>query len=193
MTAFRCPYCRQSLGAEPVPRCPHCDKSIVIAGRLRKTTFRERQRLREKLARNAARQRRAVFTPELRGGRNPAVIGAVILGLVIIGSLVIGRAGRKTPAVAPVALEGRAARELYALHTALARFHTDTGRYPTTAEGLSALVRNPGIPGWGGHYVNVIKPDPWHTPYRYALTPEGPDLRSAGPDRQLFTSEDLLP
>jgi hypothetical protein len=38
-------------------------------------------------------------------------------------------------------------------------FRADVGRYPTTREGLRALVRNPGVPGYGGpEGVSYLKP-----------------------------------
>jgi hypothetical protein len=45
-------------------------------------------------------------------------------------------------------------KELFA--QALDQFRLDTGRYPTTSEGLNALVSNPGIPGWDGPYLKSI-------------------------------------
>ncbi len=52
---------------------------------------------------------------------------------------------------------------------ALDQFRLDTGRYPTTSEGLEALIRNPGVEGWDGPYLrkNVIPKDPWGRPYHY--------------------------
>lgn len=35
---------------------------------------------------------------------------------------------------------------------ALRVFHIDCGRFPTEAEGLAALLSDPGIPGWQGPY-----------------------------------------
>jgi len=196
MPQLRCPYCNKTFTQDPAPaHCPHCAKAFVVPARLRKTSFRERQRMRDKIARDADRQRRQSFAPEdLRLGRRPAVLGGIVLFLLLLGGLLVGRLNRIT---APrenqrFEREDRAGRELYALRAALERFHRDTGRYPSSKEGLRALVLDPGIPGWNGNYVNVVKPDPWRTPYRYALTPDGPDLRSCGPDRQPFTEDDLL-
>jgi len=123
------------------------------------------------------------------------VLGGILLFLLLIGGLLVGRAKRMSPpGEAPrLTREARAARELYALRVALERFRDDTGRYPGDEEGLKALVVNPGVPGWNGNYVNVVRPDPWRTPYHYALTPDGPVLRSCGPDRQSLTEDDLLP
>ena len=56
------------------------------------------------------------------------------------------------------------------LEGALQLFRYDTGRYPTTAEGLGVLVRNPSnIQGWRGPYfsdTNVLT-DPWGRAYFY--------------------------
>ncbi|HZP41447.1 MAG TPA: type II secretion system major pseudopilin GspG [Candidatus Binatia bacterium] len=51
---------------------------------------------------------------------------------------------------------------------ALDAFHADVGRYPTTGEGLQALVqRLQGVDGWDRPYVESIPLDPWHHPYAY--------------------------
>ena len=72
--------------------------------------------------------------------------------------------------------------------SALALFKTDTGRFPTTSEGLNALVSDPGVKGWhkGGYLEQgKVPPDPWDNPYIY-LCPgrEGRDydLASYGKD-----------
>ncbi|MFQ6299241.1 type II secretion system protein GspG, partial [Escherichia coli] len=54
--------------------------------------------------------------------------------------------------------------------SALDLFQLDTGRYPTTAEGLTALVqRTSGAPNWNGPYLKggVVPNDPWSHPYIY--------------------------
>ncbi len=49
-------------------------------------------------------------------------------------------------------------------------FKLGVGRYPTTEEGLDALVKRPGsVNGWTGPYLKGGVPsDPWGHPYRYA-------------------------
>lgn len=196
MTTFRCPYCKQSLGAEPLGRCPHCGKDMVVPGHLRKTTFKERQRMRDKLAREAARQRRAVGSSDFRPGRNPAILGLMILVMVILGGLLVSRLNVSRKLARRPSRELRADKELYALRIALERFRLDTGRYPVPDdEELKALVQNPGVTNWGGHYVNLVKPDPWRTPYHYDLTTTNGAtnvvLFSYGPDRRPHTADDL--
>ncbi len=53
--------------------------------------------------------------------------------------------------------------------TALDAFRLDTGKYPTTDEGLKVLWQNPGnIKGWNGLYLpKPVKADPWGNPYIY--------------------------
>lgn len=193
MPNLRCPYCRKTFGPEPATHCPHCGRVSVVPAAMRKTTFRERQRMREKIARDAEHRRRQIISADPRFGRSPAMLWLAIVTLVVLGALLVGRANRITPAEGQwISREARATRELEVLRIALERFHEDTGRYPTGAEGLKALVLNPGVPGWDRNYVNVIKPDPWRTPYRYTLTPEGPQVRSSGPDRKPSTVDDIM-
>jgi general secretion pathway protein G len=56
------------------------------------------------------------------------------------------------------------------LESALQLFAFDVGRYPTNAEGLQALVSNPGnVESWKGPYVKsgTLPMDPWDKPYIY--------------------------
>lgn len=54
------------------------------------------------------------------------------------------------------------------LGQALDQFRMETGRYPTTQEGLNALQVNPGVNGWDGPYLKKgIPNDPWGRPYHY--------------------------
>jgi general secretion pathway protein G len=55
------------------------------------------------------------------------------------------------------------------LEGALQLFALDTLRYPTTAEGLNALMRDPGnVRGWKGPYLRKSLPrDPWGRAFVY--------------------------
>ncbi len=57
------------------------------------------------------------------------------------------------------------------LSTALDSFRLDTGRYPTTEEGLAILwARNSDIKGWNGSYMpKAVLGDAWNNPYYYTL------------------------
>ncbi len=59
--------------------------------------------------------------------------------------------------------------QIDALDKALDQFRLDLGRYPTTEEGLQALVAAPNSePNWSGPYLKKGVPvDPWGKPYVY--------------------------
>ena len=59
--------------------------------------------------------------------------------------------------------------QIRSLQSALGLFKTDTGQFPTTIQGLEALIANPGIRGWRNSYIEGIKVplDPWGNPYVY--------------------------
>ncbi len=66
-------------------------------------------------------------------------------------------------------------------------FYLEVGRYPTTEEGLDALVSEPaGAPNWNGPYLkkNDIPSDPWGLAYHYRNPGENGDfdLYSLGRD-----------
>jgi len=72
------------------------------------------------------------------------------------------------------------------LGTALDTYRLDTGRYPSTQEGLEALRQKPGgLERWDGPYLKKAVPlDPWGKPYIYQSPGQnGPyDLVSYGAD-----------
>lgn len=61
-----------------------------------------------------------------------------------------------------------ARQDIGALMQALKLYRLDNGRYPTTEQGLEALVGNaaPGQPK-GRSYMDRLPNDPWNTPYQY--------------------------
>ena len=77
--------------------------------------------------------------------------------------------------------------QLQSFSTALDLFNLDTGRYPSTAEGLAALVRRaPGSSVWNGPYLRggAVPSDPWNNPYIYRAPGErgAYDIVSYGSD-----------
>lgn len=63
----------------------------------------------------------------------------------------------------------------------LKNYHSDTGEFPTEAQGLRALRINPGVHGWKGPYLaRDVPQDPWGEPYQYHLTSDGPWIFSVG-------------
>jgi general secretion pathway protein G len=83
----------------------------------------------------------------------------------------------------------RAQADIAAMTSALNLYRLDTGAYPTTEQGLAALVARPAtapVPSnWAeGGYLDRVPDDPWGRPYLY-LAPgvHGPfDIVSQGAD-----------
>jgi len=93
-----------------------------------------------------------------------------------------------------LARRAAAKADVEVLAVTLEVFKADAGRYPTTAEGLAALVQAPGgIKGWVGPYLRPgkVPTDPWSTPYAYTATPTGFVVTSAGPDGKAGTGDDV--
>lgn len=86
----------------------------------------------------------------------------VIIGLLaaLVGPRLFPKLGKGKQAAAKAQIE--------LLGQALDQFRLDVGRYPTTQEGLNALISNPGIDRWDGPYLKKDVPkDPWDRPYHY--------------------------
>ena len=122
----------------------------------------------------------------------------IMLVVVIIGILmtivVVKLGGRQEEARITAA---RADIKNYSL--ALDLFELDNAYFPTTEQGLDALV-NSGKAGvdstrWKGPYVQSVKSDPWGTPYVYrypsATNPRGYDLVSYGPNKVEGGGDDI--
>lgn len=65
----------------------------------------------------------------------------------------------------------RARADIQTIEAALDIFRLDNFRYPTTAEGLEALIERPNDPDvrWPeGGYMRRLPVDPWNRPYLYA-------------------------
>ena len=59
--------------------------------------------------------------------------------------------------------------QIDAFDKALETYRLDVGHYPTTEQGLEALVKAPaGVAKWQGPYLKkAVPPDPWGKPYIY--------------------------
>ena len=80
------------------------------------------------------------------------------------------------------------------IESALALFKTDTGHFPTTSEGLEALVSDPGIKNYNRDgYLDKVPVDPWGNRYIYVcpgVVGKDYDLESYGKDGEDGGTED---
>ncbi|HUJ10436.1 MAG TPA: type II secretion system major pseudopilin GspG [Verrucomicrobiae bacterium] len=112
----------------------------------------------------------------------------IMLVVVIIGMLI-------TVAVVRLSGESEKARlvatrhQIDAYKTALGLYDLDNGMFPTTEQGLNALISQPpNLPNWKGPYLDppVIRKDQWGHDFIYRYPgqkiPSGFDLFSVGPN-----------
>jgi general secretion pathway protein G len=116
----------------------------------------------------------------------------MLVVLTIIG-LIMGLVGPRVLGYLSDARTKTARLQIESLSSSLDLFYLDTGRYPTSSEGLDALVQRPSdVTVWNGPYVKGghVPADPWghayvyrspveHTP-PYEITSLGSDGREGG-------------
>jgi len=87
-----------------------------------------------------------------------------IIGMIValVGPRVLNYLGESKVKTAKIQIQSFA--------SALDLFYLDAGRYPSSAEGLAALVQpSGGIAAWNGPYLKggAVPTDPWGKPYVY--------------------------
>jgi general secretion pathway protein G len=90
------------------------------------------------------------------------VLAILTLLAGLVGPRVLGQLGGAKTKTASV--------QIADIEKATDLFKLDVGRYPTTEEGLDALIKRPATltSGWSGPYLKGSLPtDPWGHPYRY--------------------------
>ena len=104
----------------------------------------------------------------LRGSAGFTLIEMLVV-LVIIG-LIMGLVGPRVLNYLTDARVKAAKLQIEALSSALDLYYLDTGRYPSSSDGLSALVRRPSnADSWNGPYLKggAVPADPWKNDYIY--------------------------
>jgi type II secretion system protein G len=193
---LRCPYCKQVFETLSEARCPACGKALLMPRA-------DKERKAELKARRALRAKRTVAAAGVGGGRpsplmlpmvlftyrSRFVMWGLVLAAVIAGRLLLIKVD-PSQVRAPSKIR-QTEGDLRVLRTALEWFRAHCHRYPTTAESLKALVRDPGVPGWQGYYIEALYPDRWGHPYQYACSNGQVRLYSLGPDGAADTADDI--
>lgn len=129
--------------------------------------------------------RRACGTPSVRKLSHGFTLIELLVVLAIL-TLLAGLVGPRVLNQLGGAKSKTAGVQIADLDKSLELFKLDVGRYPTTEEGLDALVKKPGsVNGWAGPYLKGGVPtDPWGHPYRYTNSGAsgGIDIVSLGSD-----------
>lgn len=110
------------------------------------------------------------------------LVVVVIIGLLagLVAPRYFGQVGKSNVNIARAQIDS--------LGKALDQYRLDIGSYPTTDQGLNALITRPeGLDRWSGPYLAKAVPmDPWGRPYKYKSPGEHGDfdLFSYGADGQ---------
>lgn len=109
------------------------------------------------------------------------VLAILVLLATFVGPRVIGYLGSSRTQTAKVQVES--------LASALELFRLDAGRYPTSQEGLKALIERPvDVQVWNGPYLRKqgVPLDPWGRPFQYRSPGQHGefDLFTLGADNQ---------
>lgn len=141
-------------------------------------------------------QKQTLHSPRHRQQRGFTLleIMVVIVILGILASLVIpSLMGNKDRAD-----RQKAVSDIVTLENALDMYKLDNGRYPTSAQGLQALVKEPQLAPQPRNYrsdgyIRRLPEDPWGNPYQLVSPGEhgAVDIFSAGPDGEAGTEDDV--
>ena len=121
-------------------------------------------------------------TPLRQGGFTLIEIMVVVVIIGLLATLILPNIiGRQEQA-----FQVKAKADIRAISSQLSLYKIDNFTYPTTSEGLAALVSNPGgKKNWRG-YLDSKPKDPWENDYQYVQpgqkNPNSYDLWSFGAD-----------
>ena len=113
--------------------------------------------------------------------------------IVIILGVAVARLGNTTG----IAKDMRVRADIQAINTQLKLYESMNGFFPTTEQGIQALVTQPTTDPKPTRWYQLFKDmpkDPWGNDYIYLSpgkkNPDSFDLYSAGPDRKPDTADD---
>jgi general secretion pathway protein G len=150
-------------------------------------------------------------------GKRLAVRGFTLVEMLVVLAILVLLVGMVAPRVLKSQKKAdvnNAKAQLGMFRTCLERYAVDMKDFPTTEQGLQALLAPPesdssaektgeggeaSSSGWDGPYVNqeTLPKDPWSNDYQYEYPPthgkgDYPDIWSFGPDGEDGTEDDIV-
>ncbi|MBL4621383.1 MAG: type II secretion system major pseudopilin GspG [Immundisolibacteraceae bacterium] len=132
--------------------------------------------------------------PQAATRANPPSTGFTLIEVMIVVVILSVLAAMVVPRIMSRPGEARMVRaghDIRAIEAALDLYRLDDFRYPTSAQGLAALVNKPTgappAPNWNADgYLKKLPKDPWGTPYLYRQPGQHSsiDIYSYGADAQ---------
>ena len=127
-----------------------------------------------------------------RGGFTLIELLLVLVILAVLAAVVVPKFAGRTEQARVAAAKA----DISSIDLQLDAFEVDAGRYPSTEEGLTALMTPPAtVKAWHGPYLKKPPMDPWGRPYVYRFPGQinqgGADLFSYGPDGNEGGGDDI--
>jgi general secretion pathway protein G len=137
----------------------------------------------------------AISRPIRRNGGFTLLEMVIVLGII---AMLLGGAIYSSLGILGSSKMGRADADFQTISSNLMQYKTANGNYPTTPQGLKALVERPStnpIPRRWSPIMKKMPKDPWDNEYIYRFpgknnSPE-PEIVSKGPDGLENTADDL--
>jgi general secretion pathway protein G len=109
-----------------------------------------------------------------RNGQSGFTLVEMLVVITIIG-LIVGLVGPRVLNYLSESKVKTARIQIESFSAALDLFYLDNARYPSSSEGLAALVQRPAVASaWNGPYIKsgTVPADPWGHPYVYRAPAE---------------------
>jgi general secretion pathway protein G len=134
--------------------------------------------------------------------KSPRAKGFTLMEMLLVLGIIALLVGMGTYMMVNVlgdAEEGKVKGDIQSLHASLIRYKTKGGLYPTTSQGLKALVSKPIDGPQPRSYKTLLREqalfDPWGNPYQYRrpgkYNADTYDVFSMGPDGKEGTEDDI--
>ena len=120
----------------------------------------------------------------------------IVMGII---GLILGGAIYSMGKIKNSAAIGTADQDMRSFESNLEQYKNIGGRYPSTSQGLEALIKKPTDAPRPRRWTQSLDSeealfDPWDTKYKYEFPgtqdPSRPEIISAGPDKEFGTDDD---